>query len=490
VLAALAASLSLAAMPERAAAQGDGVQGVIRRGDRRALIVLFASTIKDATAPRGTEGIRVVDVRAGRAIPLAPQTVIDPARCPQPAAGPEDRLCIEFAGADRLDDATPYVLYLDRVAREGPGDAFTPGVVPVPPVGGKISLDEGAPGRRVRIDYSLDVSSQSALEPRIQVNGRAAPVTTTPTLGAAGPRCYTRGAMAFICDLDGPITSGQKVTASLWSGGQNVTVGIIEPATPQYDAPASADDARLAAKGAYGRTDGNEQWSVQLRAQNWTWIERGGPATWHTTTFGPVVDITATNDDDDPGSLNFGGQVRSLIFPRGLRILDLRAASRSESDKKTTVTNWMWADATLRAGVPGLYRGRLPGRGYYSVVPLAGIEVGRTAQEDSGVVRPESGRPLRVKAAATAVLAWPKSLLKVPAWLPFEGLRVDAEARQYRLQSLAVGATDRTPDPYRNVQLTYKLSPAVGLTAGWRAGALPPLFVASRVFDLGLSALY
>ena len=490
-LAALAAFAACAAgAPSRVSAQGDAVRAVVRRADRAALIVLFDVGLKDAATPRSTADIRLFDAKESRAIPLAPQTAVSPARCPQPEAGPENRLCIELAQGERLDHGKTYVLVLPDLPREGAGDALEPGVVTIPPVGGAVSVDEDTPGNQVHITYSLDVTDRPQLEPRILVDGQPARITTLRRSdGPPLPLCYNRGSMRFICNVNRTVKSGQRVTVTLADGARPATVGEIEPATPKYD-PADAEDARVVGKGSLARTDGESEWSVQVRAQNWPWISLGGPSARQTTTIGPLVDVTATSDDEDPGSLNFGLQARSLVFPRWLHVVDFRTTSRSESDKKTTVTNWMWADANVRVGVPRLYRGRLPGRGYYSLVPQAGLEIGRTMQEDSAVVRPEDDQPLRLKAGATAVLAWPNTIVKAPTWLPLHGVRVDAEIRQYRLQSAADGVTDRTPDVFRNLQLTWELSPVMGTPAGWRAGALPPLFAASRVFDLGLSAVY
>lgn len=482
----------IAWLPAPAQGQDDpNVRQVLRREDRRGVIVHFAGPVARANAPRNVSRFSMMDVTAGTLVPLDTLSVVSPQQCPQittpvdgQTVGPRDRLCLELRpGAAPLDDQHAYVLLTDNVPLQS-GTVVAPVMLRMPPVSGAVVPIKDLT-RRIEVTFSRELAGDATIRPSVKVNGRPAALEQN----AQTPPCYNVGSLTFQCQLQRPLEHGNVVEFDLvQADGQSAGYGPVVKTTVAATLPEKADQIK------------NFQFSVALSRLN---DETNGSFTFKTVEGGltreigrvggraylelaPHADILVTTKTDGSGRLSLGPQVRlnAFVVP-GTTQTSLQATPRFEADDKNVRHNWMYLDAEAVLYIRPLYRGTFLG-GARQIFPRVGYERGTTGRGGDSVAI-ESNDPSRWTAGASLVLHWGEGVLP---FLP-AGVDVTADYDHLWIRRNPAYIDPPTGSPsYWSVSGTLRVAKNFGITATRRSGRRPPLFRFQNGLEIGASFLY
>lgn len=232
-------------LSEPATAQHDQLERVVRRGDRRGVILLFKTQLDQPTQPKDARAFVLVDLTAEQTIGLKDQSVTTPDRCPQPEEFESslDRVCVELEDASpALVDTHQYALLTAPIQLKG---VLIPALtVAIPPVSGAVQpIQNGTDD--VEIVFSRDLSGE-AVVPRITWDGTSQTVMNPQAPPRGPPQCYRRGSLSFLCTLRHRVPNGAVVSADLVTlEGQPAGFGDIAPTTAQVKAPEKKEDVQV-----------------------------------------------------------------------------------------------------------------------------------------------------------------------------------------------------------------------------------------------------
>ena len=169
-------------------AQAQRVTGlrVIRRADRRALIVKLGRFLPDSLIGVSLDASRYIltDLsQHGAAVALEPMTTVSALGCPSARgfAYPQDQICVVLAGGATLDDAHRYNLTLDTITVAGKPARVGGQTVTIGPVAGHVLAPSTHPVRHIVVTYDVDLSHDSTLALRLTF-GHGRPVRITSAL--------------------------------------------------------------------------------------------------------------------------------------------------------------------------------------------------------------------------------------------------------------------------------------------------------------------
>jgi hypothetical protein len=478
---ALAVVLAASLAPP-AQAQIEGVERIIRRADRRALVLVLSEDLP-AAVPATTSAFRLFDVRTGAAVPLAPTLRSTPPECPGPASAgdPGNHLCLELpSGAAPLDDSVAYAFVAARV--ELAPNRVLAGSQTLLPVGGAVGKPEGDVRDTVHAEYSLDLSTRTDVDPEVRVNGVPVSIDRdrNPRTGEL-PLCYRRRRFDFTCALRREVRTGDTVDVVLVRRGTHDPADLpaMKAAVASFAAPESRDESKIYASGGFSRVNGEEEGTLQFTLRDFPVAHFGHPAEAAETWITPYADLSL-NSGDEGGHIDLGAQLTMRLrdvaswFP----LLDLRITPRRESDQDNAVNNWVYADAEARLYLKRLYTGPLPSRGTYHVIPRVGYERGLTTDGDT-VQRLEANDPSRITAGAEASMSWPAGWL-LGGKVVFRG---DWEIQHVKLRD-GVSSGRQWPQRF-SLQGVAQLTREFGLSITRRKGRLAPRFVDESTLEIG-----
>jgi hypothetical protein len=506
--AARACIILVAIMVHAGSAQAQRVTGlrVIRRADRRALIVKLGRFLPDSLigVPLDDSRYILTDLsQHGTAVALDPMTTVSALGCPTARgfAYPQDQICVVLAGGATLDDAHRYNLTLDTITVAGKPARVGGQTVTIGPVAGHVLAPSTHPVRHIVVTYDVDLSHDSTLALRLTFgHGRPVRITSAPVPGQ--PLCYTRGGFIFDCTVGTPLYRGDSIRATFIRVGGDATPvpgGAIAPTRDTVSDPitlATKDTGSYAVsiQGSYAQTTTSRTGTV-------TALWRNTPLPYTITgisnydgSLSPYVDLLWTTDRQTAGYLNVGVQYSGYLseYAGPLQQIAFFVTPRTETDKKITVANFMYLDAELRPGIRGLYAGSLPFGGHYRIWPHGGVELGHTIK-GANVVRPESNNPSRWKAGLNVVASWPgvpaDKRVGLCAWLGCGGVSLNADWQHYFLNDVPSDEHTWNHD-WGTITAIYKFTAHIGVSLGYQNGEPPPLFTYTRVVQAGIALVY
>lgn len=479
----LAVAALAAAMPARPArAQIEGVDHVIRRGDRRALVLVLDDDLPQG--PVSAQTFALIDLRTRTLVPLATATRTAPPECPGPGGAGEtgNHLCLELAdGAPALDDAASYALVASSLTL-APGHELGPGTLHIEPVGGAVQKPGEEAPNIVAATYTLDLSGRSDLDTDIRIDGRSVPIDTTLNPRVEGmPLCYRRANFDIACRLGREFRNGDTVEVRLVNRGTDMPAGLPQPkpAVAKVAPPDSRDEAKIYASGGFSRVDGEEEGTLEFTLREFPVYHFGHAAENLEGWLTPYADLSLSTADEG-GRLDLGAQLTTRFreVAPWLPLVDLRLTPRRESDQKNEINNWIYADVEARLFLVPLYTGPLPSRGTYHVIPRVGYERGVTT-EGEDVTRLEADDPSRFNAGVEATASWPAGWLTGGKVLFLADWQID----RIRVRD-ATEADQRWPQRF-TLQGTLQLTREFGLSITRRKGRKAPSFVDESTFEIG-----
>ncbi len=502
------AALLACAISARAQSAGDF--RVVRRADRRALIVLLKLPLRSGD-PLNVARFALLD-RAGNALlPLKQLSDVTDAGCGT-ASRREERVCLALAdGAPSLIDSHSYVLVLDSIPVLKDGKPAFVGAnvyLPVTTVGARVQPLGKSPLDRIEVDYDVDATNDSSASIELSIGGRRLPIPAQNNTRPGQSLCYNPNALAYICNFDPAVNvrDGEKVTARFVDAGSGnapapaVAITAVTYANKDPVGLTQKDQSlySLSIQGGYSKTTTTSTATLQV-------MVRDAPFALQSTHFGdngfirytslsPYLDLLVSTDASTKGYIDPGLQFTGLfIWDSRTHFLNTIAAfitPRAESDKKGTVMNFIPLDIVIRPGLGPLSAHAIPLGGSIQLWPDIGLEQGWTVKGRS-VSRPESNDPSRWKGGANLVAKWraPKNPSRLCKVIGCAGFDVSADWQHYKLNDIPSSASTSNFD-YGTLSATYKFTEHAGLSFSFNNGNPPPLFVYQRVESLGLAIVY
>ncbi|MBB4637496.1 hypothetical protein [Longimicrobium terrae] len=461
------------------------LESVVRRGDRRGVILLFKSELETPGQPQAVNDFMLVDLTDSRRLLLKEHSVSTPDGCAYPEGwdAPLDRLCLVLQDAEpALDDKHHYALLTRPIKLQGKEvPALT---VAIPPVAGAVQAISNETSNVV-VTFSRDLSGEQGIEPRITVNGGEVRIVA-PSEEPGLPLCYNRGAFAFYCTVDRHIVNGEVVAADIVSkdGRQPAGIGPIIPSTAQIAAAVKKEDVRsfylnLAFSRLNEVSNGSLTFTTKrLLLRRLSHIED------------PVyavlllhADVLATSKTDGSGRLSAGPQLQLSLF-EPFSLVDMAVTPRWETDDKFTVQNTL-LDIEARLYIPRIYNGPVWGGGTRQLFPRIGYEVGHTIRGAGDTLRWEENGPSRFTYGATATVFWPETARSF-----FRGgVQLTGEFDLLQIQRNERSTASADQAHFWTVGATLKVTPQLGFTLTRRSGRLPPVFKFQNALEIGASFL-
>ena len=194
------------------AAQSASGFRVVRRADRRALIVLLPQQLRRAELPVAVQRFVLLDRSSNALVPLNPLSNSSASGCPRISAG--ERICIALADdAPALIDSRAYMLVLDSIdVGVGAVPKFI-GVdvsLPIEPVGARVIAPGSSPASMIEVEYDLDANGDSTLGIALAIDGKAMPIPDTPNRRPGRPLCYSDARFSFAMRARCPRPAAQR----------------------------------------------------------------------------------------------------------------------------------------------------------------------------------------------------------------------------------------------------------------------------------------
>jgi hypothetical protein len=508
-LAALALLLALALAAPLGAQGGDEIR-VVRRADRRALILLLATKeVKDYQQPVDASRFVLVDRQDKSVVPLERESDISEEGCRRGGYA-RTRICLALAaGAPSLIDSHTYLLLLDSIplkSASGPAFVAANTSLDILPVGARVQPIGRPPAKTIEVSYDLDALGDTTLAIELAVNGKALPIPARSNTRAGQPLCYNPTSLSFICIFDPALGlhDGDRISAKFTRTSPTdaplPTVAIKTLAyknanTTSVDKPTVCS---LCIQGGLSQTTSSKTATLQLLWHNTPLALRGthefAGGTHYEGSLSPYLDLLVSTDATTKGYIDPGVQYSGFVHwnenNHFLRLLAVYLTPRAELDKKATVMNFVPLDLVLQPGLGALTSFEIFLRGKVQLWPDVGIEQGWTVKGRS-VARVESNDPSRLKGGASLIARWlgpdkPAGFCRTFGCAEFD---VSANWQHYRLNDTPVLQTRSNYD-YGTLQATYKFTEHVGLSFCFNDGYPPPLFVFQRVETLGLAIVY
>jgi hypothetical protein len=493
-----------------ASAQSTGDFRVVRRADRRGIIVLLKLPLRNGD-PQGVAHFALLD-RAGNALLLLKErSNVTDAGCGT-ATRREERVCLDLAdAAPSLIDAHSYVLVLDSIPVLKDGKPAFVGAnvfLAVAAVGARVQPLGKSPLDRIEVDYDIDATNDSSASIELSIGGRKLPIPPQNNTRPGQSLCYNPNALAYICNFDPAVNvhDGEKVTAKFvraGAGDATAPAVAIAPVTYANKDPVGLTQKdqslySLSIQGGYSKTTTTSTATLQV-------MVRDAPFALQSTHFGeggfirytslsPYLDLLVSTDASTKGYIDPGLQFTGLfIWDSRTHFLNTIATfitPRAESDKKGTVMNFIPLDVVIRPGLGPLSAHSIPLGGSIQLWPDIGLEQGWTVKGRE-LARAESNNPSRWKGGANLVAKWraPKTPSRLCKVIGCAGFDISADWQHYKLNDVPASASTSNFD-YGTLSATYKFTEHAGLSFSFNNGNPPPLFVYQRVESLGLAIVY
>jgi hypothetical protein len=508
----IAAAVSVTlSWPSGAPAQATSSIRVVRRADRRGLIIRVSTTLADPRAPVDLRRFLLIDRMDNSVLPLRPISDTSHAGCPRATELAEDRICIALAdSAAPLVDSHAYVLLMDSVAVAGgkPGKPrYLAGgtALPIEVVGAQVQPPAGSPIRMIEITYDIESSADTTLGLALEIGHRPILISPKSNKHPGRPLCYTLGSLSFKCFIDAPVHRGDSITATFVGTGNRATP--LPPVTIKPAVDTTSDAVGLATKdtsqysislqGGLSQTTTARTATVQALWRNMpvalmTSTGSGSGAAYEGS-LSPYLNLLWTTDTATQGYIEPGVQYSGYVTMGGNAVIQQVAAfltPRAEADKNVTVVNFIPLDFEVKPGIRGLFAGALPFDGSYRVWPHTGVELGWTVKGTT-VVRPESNDQARWKGGVGLYGHWPapQNPSSFCRFIGCGGFDFTADWQHYQLLDVPSTVLARNHD-YGTVSATYKFTAHTGLSLSWCNGQAPPLFSYQRVVSLGIAVVY
>ena len=493
-----------------ATAQAPSGYRVVRRADRRALIVLLPQQLRRSDAHIDVRRFVLLDRSTNVLVPLDPSSVTDNSGCPRVAAG--ERVCVALASeAPALVDSRAYLLVLDSIdvgVGEKPKYIGMDVSLPIEPVAARVLAPGSSPASMIEVEYDLDASGDSTLAVALSVGGKEVVVPEKSNRRAGAPLCYSDARFSFRCILGAPVhlRTGETIAAKFVRAPKSdLPVPSIKIASATYSVDNSVTIAQkdalpysLSIQGGLSKTTTSRTATLQVTWRDAPFALRhdyhGANGFGYEGSLSPYLDLLVTTDASTKGYVNPGLQYTGLFSwdPRThfLRTLGAYLTPRAESDKSAKVMNFIPFDLALKPGLGGPFMHGLPLGGAISIVPMIGFEKGWTVR-GSDVARDESNDPSRWKGGVSLLAKWwaPKKPSGLCKTIGCAGFDLAANWTHYRLNDVPTSATTSNRD-YGTLSATYKFTDHAGLSFTLCNGTPPPLFVYQRVESLGLAIVY
>jgi hypothetical protein len=484
---------------------------VVRRADRRGLIIRLSASLAQPGVPIEAGRFVLVDRSDNSIVPLQPISDTSRTGCPRATDLAEDRICIGLAaGAPALVDGHAYALVMDSVAVAGgqPGKPkYLAGgaALAIEPVAAHVQPPAGSPIRMIEITYDVDASTDSTLGLEIAVGHRPTSISQKLNKHPGRPLCYTVGSLSFKCFIETAVHHGDSITARFVALGDRSAPLPAVAIKPAVDTVGDAVGLATKDTSLYSISlQGGLSQTTTARTATIQALWRNMPVAFMTSTgsvdgasyegsLSPYLNLLWTTDASTQGYIEPGVQYSGYLTPGGNAFIQQVAAfltPRAEADKKTTVVNFIPLDFEVKPGIRGLFAGALPLDGSYRVWPHTGVELGWTVKGTT-VVRPESNDQARWKGGVALYGHWPapQSASSFCRLVGCGGFDFTADWQHYQLLDVPSAVLTRNHD-YGTISATYKFTAHTGLSLSWCNGQAPPLFSYQRVVSLGIAVVY
>jgi len=509
ILCALAFVCALAATTSAADAQASNDIRVVRRADRRALILLLPLQLRDFQHPVDLSRFILLDRSDKSVLPLKSASDISEQGCARHGY-PRTRVCLELAdGAPALIDSHAYLLALDSIAvKSDAGPAFIGANVSlqVTPVGARVTAIGKAPVKSIEVAYDIDALGDSTLGIKLTVGGKALVIPDSANRRAGEPLCYNLNTLSFRCTFDPPVHlhQGDKITATFVRIGPSdapVPPVSIKPAT--YTTTSTVDLSKqslcsLCIQGGLSQTTKTKTATLQVQWRNTPfalrYVHEGSDGYLREGSLSPYLDLLVSTDPTTKGYIDPGLQYSGFIHwnedTHFLSVIAAYLTPRAELDKKATVMNFIPLDLVFKPGLGGLTSHGIFLGGLIQVWPDVGLEQGWTVK-GRRVARAESNDPSRWKGGLSVIAKWfgpakPTGFCKTIGCAEFD---ITADWQHYKLNDVPASEPTSNQD-YGTLSAIYKFTEHVGLSFSFCNGNPPPLFIYQRVESLGLSIVY
>jgi hypothetical protein len=483
---------------------------VVRRADRRALIVMLPQQLRRAELPVNVKRFVLLDRTNNVVIRLKSLSDTSTSGCPRISAG--ERLCVALASdAPALDDARAYMLVLDSIdvgVGATPEYVGTDLALTIEPVSARVLAPKGSPATMIEVEYDLDASGDSTLGIALSIDGRELPIPEKGNRRAGQPLCYSNARFSFRCLLGTPVRlrNGETIAARfVRAPGSEGPLPAAKIASDTYSVDNSVSVAdkdalpySISIEGGLSRTTSSHTATLQVEWRNAPFALRNSyhrPSGFgYEGSLSPYLDLLITTDASTKGYVNPGLQYRGLFSwdPRThfLRSVAAYLTPRAESDESATVLNFIPFDIAVKPGFGGPFTHGLPLGGAISIAPIIGFEKGWTVR-GSDVERDESNDPSRWKGGVSLLAKWwaPKTPTGFCKTIGCGGVDISVDWTHYKLNDVPTSATTSNRD-YGTFSATYKFTDHAGLSFSLSTGNPPPLFVYQRVESLGLAIVY
>jgi hypothetical protein len=484
-----------------AAAQAPGGIRVVRRSDRRALILMLPGTLADPSTPVELGRFILLNRTTRSPLPLRQTSDTTPSGCPRVTVHPENRICIALAdGAPPLVDTLPYLLVLDSIAMAARGKPKYIGgnaILTIDPVGARVQSPSETPVRMIEVTYDIEASNDPSLDIALTIGKNGVPIPARNRRPGM-PACYSRASLSFKCFIDVNVHHGDSISASLSHAGARFPVKSAKDTISDAVGLGTKDTSQysISVQGGLSQTNTSQTATVQALWRNMPIAAlstvRAADGWTFEGSLSPYLDLLWTTDASTKGYINPGVQYTADWSLAGKHAVDQLVGyltPRSEADKKLSVVNFIPLDFVVEPRIRYLDNGPLPLGGSYSIWPRAGVEIGWTIKGQS-VARPETNSPSRFKAGVAVEAKWPAPKDPPPLCrlIGCGGFDISADYQHYSLNNVPAHVTSQRDNG--TLSATYKFTAHVGLSFSLHNGNPPPLFSYQRTLSLGVQFVY
>ncbi|MEP7087725.1 MAG: hypothetical protein ABI884_10495, partial [Gemmatimonadota bacterium] len=397
---------------------------VVRRADRRALVLLLPLPLADYKRPVNTSRFILLDRADKSLLPLEGESDVSEQGCARQGSA-RMRVCVVLAkGAPALIDSHAYILVLDSIALKSASGPLSIGAnssLQLEPVTAQLRPIAKPPTKVIEVTYDLDALGDSTLALELYEAGKRIEIPESANRKPGQPLCYNVNTLSFRCTFDQGIRlhSGEEISAKFSRSAPSdlpsptVTIKPVTYTNKTSVGLSEQSSCSICISGGYSQTTRSKTATFQ--------------ATWHNTPFAlrtiiehddgfgyegslsPYLDLSVSTDASTKGYINPGVQYSGLMYwdqnTHFLRALIATLTPRAELDKSATVLNFIPLDFVLNPGLGGLTSHEIFLHGLVQVWPSAGFEKGWTIR-GRDVSRDESNDPSRFKGGVSVIAKW------------------------------------------------------------------------------------